>query len=122
MTEQYVDSNGIRLAYEDIGDPSHPAIVLIMGLGTQMIAWPEEFCLGLAADGYRVVRFDNRDIGLSQKMNGHKPWLPLAMLLARLNLPVNAPYDLHDMTADTLGNHPAHGSAYTMGGVDVQCV
>ena len=77
MSEKYVQANGIQLAYDEFGDPSHPVILLIMGLGTQMIAWPEEFCAGLAARGYRVIRFDNRDIGLSEKMEGARVPGPL---------------------------------------------
>ena len=63
-----VTANGIDIAYDEVGDKSTPAIVLIMGLGTQMISWPEDFCAGLADRGFRVIRFDNRDIGLSTKI------------------------------------------------------
>lgn len=129
MKEQYVKANGVRLAYEEYGDPSHPVIVLIMGLGTQMIAWPEEFCLGLAAAGYRVVRFDNRDIGLSEKMSAAKtPGLLKTMLLARLNMPVKVPYKLHDMAEDTIGLldaldiDAAHLVGASMGGMIAQLV
>ncbi len=129
MTEQYIKANGVRLAYEEFGDPSHPAIVLIMGLGTQMIAWPEEFCLGLAAAGYRVVRFDNRDIGLSEKMSADKtPGLLKTMLLARLNISAKVPYKLHDMAEDTVGLldaldiDAAHLVGASMGGMIAQLV
>jgi pimeloyl-ACP methyl ester carboxylesterase len=56
-----VAANGINLAYDEVGDAKAPVILLIMGLGTQMIAWPEAFCLAIAQRGFRVVRFDNRD-------------------------------------------------------------
>ena len=68
-----VAANGIDIAYDEVGDKSRPAIVLIMGLGTQMISWPEVFCAGLADRGFRVIRFDNRDIGLSTKIETAPP-------------------------------------------------
>ena len=74
MSEKYVRANGIRLAYEEFGHDDHPVIVLMMGLGTQLIGWPVALCEGLADRGFRVIRFDNRDIGLSEKMeNAHIP-------------------------------------------------
>ena len=60
-------SNGIELHVEMGGDPEHPAIMLIMGLGAQMLFWPDFFCKSLIDQGYRVIRFDNRDSGLSSK-------------------------------------------------------
>ena len=68
MQEKYVIANGVRLAYDEFGDSTNPAMLLIMGLATQMIAWPEAFCEQLAAQGYWVIRYDNRDIGLSEKI------------------------------------------------------
>ncbi|HNE90137.1 MAG TPA: alpha/beta hydrolase, partial [Actinomycetota bacterium] len=65
-----VAANGIELAYEGFGDPSATPMLLIMGLGTQMIAWPDQMCADLAARGYYVVRFDNRDTGLSTHLSG----------------------------------------------------
>ena len=59
MTEKYINANGIDLAYEEFGDPTDPVMLLIMGLGTQMTGWPVDFCAGLAAHGYRVIRFDS---------------------------------------------------------------
>lgn len=67
MSEQYIRANGIRLAYEEFGQPDHPAMVLVMGLGTQLLGWPLAMCEELASRGFRVIRFDNRDIGLSEK-------------------------------------------------------
>jgi pimeloyl-ACP methyl ester carboxylesterase len=104
MTEQYIDVKGIRLACDQFGDASHPAILLIMGLGTQMIFWPEIFCQGLADKGYRVLRFDNRDIGLSNKMHDAKiPGIMKMMLYAKLGLTVEVPYKLLDMANDAVG-------------------
>jgi len=57
-----ISANGIEIAYDDRGSQADPAILLIMGLATQMIAWPEAFCDDLAVRGFRVVRFDNRDV------------------------------------------------------------
>ncbi len=104
MSEKYIHANGFHLAYEEFGDPQDPAIFLIMGLGTQLIAWPEPFCEGLANKGFRVIRFDNRDIGLSEKMDKAKipKLIPLA-LQARLKLPVRVPYTLDDMADDLVG-------------------
>jgi pimeloyl-ACP methyl ester carboxylesterase len=62
-------ANGIEIVYEPFGDPDAPPMLLIMGLGCQMIDWHEEFCYQLAAQGYWVIRFDNRDIGLSTKFD-----------------------------------------------------
>lgn len=104
MSESYIEANGIRLAYEEFGRPSAPAILLIMGLGTQMISWPLSLCNGLAAVGFRVIRFDNRDIGLSEKMeNAHIPRAPSMMLRATLGLPLRVSYTLDDMAKDLIG-------------------
>jgi pimeloyl-ACP methyl ester carboxylesterase len=104
MSELYIQANSLRLAYDEFGSPSDPAMILVMGLGTQMIAWPEDFCRGLAANGYRVIRFDNRDIGLSQKMEGIRtPSIAKTVLLSKIGLPVKVPYKLVDMVADTIG-------------------
>jgi pimeloyl-ACP methyl ester carboxylesterase len=127
MSEKYVRANGIELAYDEFGDPENPVILLIMGLGTQMIAWPEDFCRGLAARGYRVIRFDNRDIGLSQKMEGAR--VPNVIKMAawsRLNLPLKVPYKLHDMAEDAIGLldaldiRSAHLVGASMGGMIAQ--
>ena len=78
-----ISANGIDIAYDDRGIRDDPAILLIMGLATQMIAWPEAFCDGLAARGFRVVRFDNRDVGLSTKFEAAAP-TDLGALLQRV--------------------------------------
>ena len=68
-----VIANNIRLEYERFGSPSDPAIVMIMGLASQLTAWPMEMIDTFVGAGYQVVRFDNRDIGLSQKLHGKHP-------------------------------------------------
>jgi pimeloyl-ACP methyl ester carboxylesterase len=128
-SEQYVKANGIELAYDEFGEAGRPVILLIMGLGTQMIAWPEAFCSDLAAHGFRVIRFDNRDIGLSQKMEGAKvPGILKIAAYSRLRLPVKVPYLLHDMAADAVGLldaldvSSAHIVGASMGGMIAQLV
>jgi pimeloyl-ACP methyl ester carboxylesterase len=104
MTEKYVRANGIELAYDEFGASRDPVLLLIMGLGTQMIAWPEPFCASLAAQGYRVIRFDNRDIGLSEKMDGARaPHILKVAAFSRLNLPLTVPYRLGTMAQDAIG-------------------
>jgi len=122
-------ANGLRLAYDEFGDSSHPAIVLVMGLGTQMIAWPESLCLGLAEQGFRVIRFDNRDIGLSQQIDPKKPVnIAKLMLRKRLGLSIRVPYTLRDMAADAVGVldfleiESAHWVGASMGGMICQLV
>jgi pimeloyl-ACP methyl ester carboxylesterase len=94
-----VAANGIELAYETFGDASAPPVVLIMGLGTQMIAWPDELCEGLARCGLFVVRFDNRDVGGSTHLTNVPP-PRLADILVRRRPP---PYSIGDMANDAVG-------------------
>jgi pimeloyl-ACP methyl ester carboxylesterase len=122
--EQMAPVNGIELCYQEMGDPDGDPLLLIMGLATQMIAWDEEFCALLAERGFRVVRFDNRDIGRSTKIrSGGVPNL-LDMLVGR---GATAPYRLRDMADDTiglmghLGIHSAHVVGASMGGMIAQC-
>jgi pimeloyl-ACP methyl ester carboxylesterase len=122
-------SNDIMLEYESLGDPSAPVVILVMGLGMQMIAWPDPFCERLVRHGLRVIRFDNRDIGLSQKFDHlGVPHISRALLRAMLGLPVRAPYDLDDMARDTvglmdvLGIPAAHVVGASMGGMISQLV
>lgn len=121
-----MQSNGITLEYDTFGVPSDPAIVLIMGLATQMIAWQPLFCRGLAERGFHVIRFDNRDVGLSTKMEDPPPSLLLAALKQRLGRPIEAPYRLSDMADDTvglldgLGIEAAHLVGASMGGMIAQ--
>ena len=73
MNDKYLIANNLRLAYQDFGDKKNPAIILIMGIGTQMTSWPLGMCHELANNGFYVIRFDNRDVGLSQKIELRKP-------------------------------------------------
>jgi len=95
-----VCANGIDLAYDSFGDERAPPILLIAGLGTQMIRWTEPFCMVLAARGLRVIRFDNRDSGLSTHIS-HAPAPDFAALMAGASAAVA--YTLEDMAADALG-------------------
>lgn len=122
-----IRANNIDLYYEDNGPADAPVILLVMGLGAQMIAWPDEFVHGLVAKGYRVVHYDNRDVGMSQRMEGAAaPNLLWAMLKSRLGLSVGVPYTLSDMAADgiglldALGIQQAHVVGASMGGMIVQ--
>jgi pimeloyl-ACP methyl ester carboxylesterase len=90
---------GITLCYETFGDPANPTLLLIQGLGMQMIGWPAEFCEQLAARGFYVVRFDNRDAGRSTHVRGRPP--TLLQLVRRRIKPVH--YRLTDMARDAAG-------------------
>ena len=94
-----VPANGIEIAYETFGDPGDVPVVLIMGLGTQMIAWPDELCEDIASRGFHVVRFDNRDAGASTHLTGVRAPHP-AQVIARRARP---PYTVKDMAQDTIG-------------------
>jgi pimeloyl-ACP methyl ester carboxylesterase len=122
-----IRANNIDIYYEENGPADGPVILLVMGLGAQMIAWPDEFIHGLVSKGYRVIHYDNRDVGLSQWMDGAKtPNLVWTMLKARFGLPVRVPYTLTDMAADgiglldALGIDKAHVAGASMGGMIVQ--
>jgi pimeloyl-ACP methyl ester carboxylesterase len=97
-------SNGIELCYDTFGDPKATPLLLIMGLASQMIVWDDEFCAELAAHGYWVIRFDNRDIGLSTKLDRlGVPNVAAAMMARLLGKRVAAPYMLRDMAGDAIG-------------------
>jgi pimeloyl-ACP methyl ester carboxylesterase len=104
--------SGIRIEYEITGPADAPPIVLIMGLGMQLVAWPPSLVEGLVARGFRVVRFDNRDIGLSTRVTGTRPIdMRRAAVKAMLRLPLRPPYTLEDMAGDTVGLMDALGIA-----------
>jgi pimeloyl-ACP methyl ester carboxylesterase len=120
-------TNGIELCYEIFGAAEAEPIVLIMGLGAQMIMWDDEFCRQLAARGFRVIRFDNRDIGQSTKLSGGKRLTPAELLKLRfLRIPVASEYRLIDMANDTVGLldalkiDSAHLVGASMGGMIAQ--
>jgi pimeloyl-ACP methyl ester carboxylesterase len=124
-----VRANGIDICYDEVGDPEAPALLLIMGLATQMIGWPEAFCGRLADRGFRVIRFDNRDIGLSTKFeNAAKVDIGAAMMRAFSGLPIEAAYNLDDMAKDAIGVldalkiAKAHIVGASMGGMIAQII
>ena len=98
-----VQANGITIEYAETGPRDAPVILLIMGLGMQLIAWPQSFCDGLAARGFRVIRFDNRDAGHSTPMPAGSLAIAAMMAGAVFGLPVRPPYTLTDMARDALG-------------------
>jgi len=123
--ERMAPANGIELCYQEMGDPDGEPLLLAMGLATQMIAWDEEFCAMLAERGFRVVRFDNRDIGRSSRIGSAGVPNLLEMTIGRRG---TAPYLLRDMAGDTiglmdhLGFESAHVVGASMGGMIAQAV
>ncbi len=129
-----VKANGIDIEVEDTGAgsadaPPRPVVLLIMGLGMQLVAWPPALVQGLVDAGYRVIRHDNRDIGLSQHFDHlGTPNLLWAFLKVKTGLPVRSPYSLKDMAADSigvldaLGIDKAHVVGVSMGGMIAQRV
>jgi pimeloyl-ACP methyl ester carboxylesterase len=122
-----IKANDIDIYYEERGNPKGAPILLIMGLGRQMIAWPEEFMAELAKDGHRIILFDNRDVGLSSHFHhGPKVNLPLTIIKAMIGLPIKGAYSLADMAGDAsaLLNHlsvpAAHIVGVSMGGMIAQ--
>jgi pimeloyl-ACP methyl ester carboxylesterase len=115
----------IDIAYERFGAPALPPVLLLMGLGTQMLGWPDGFCAALAARGMHVIRFDNRDIGLSSHLTGAPAPDVLAAFRGDMS---SASYRLSDMAADTvglldaLGLDRAHLVGASMGGMIAQSV
>jgi pimeloyl-ACP methyl ester carboxylesterase len=118
--ERLAPANGVELAYQEVGDPDGEPLVLIMGLATQMLAWDQELCALLAGRGFRVVRFDNRDIGNSTMLDAAGVPSRADLLLGRRE---SAAYLLADMAADTaglmdhLGIESAHVVGVSMGGM-----
>lgn len=121
-------SGELDIHYEDIGDPNDPAVLLIMGLGAQLLLWREGFCEKLVNQGLRVIRFDNRDVGLSSKLPGHHAGAPLLPRMARSFLGLSSPaaYTLENMADDAaalldhLGIDTAHVVGGSMGGMIAQ--
>ena len=111
-------SNGIELEYEAIGNPADPALLLIMGLGAQLIAWDDELVLGLARRGHFVIRYDNRDVGLSTHFDGAPAPTALEVIGRRAKgEPLGVAYTLGDMANDAAGllDHLEVSSAHVMG-------
>ncbi|MFL5846195.1 MAG: alpha/beta fold hydrolase [Solirubrobacteraceae bacterium] len=120
--EEFCRVGEIELCYETFGDAGNPTILLVMGLGTQMVAWRPDFCEELASHGFQVVRFDNRDVGRSTKVGGAPPTLPQLLTRSRKA----GRYRLKDMAEDAvglldhLGVESAHIVGASMGGMIAQ--
>ena len=121
--ERRAQANGIELAYDELGDPDGEPMLMIMGLGTQLLHWEEGFCAELGDRGYRVIRFDNRDVGHSTKIDGDR--LSAPTMLLGLGEPA---YKLRDMADDAaglldhLGLDRAHVVGASMGGMIAQAL
>ena len=118
--------NDVELEYETFGDSGDPPLLLVMGLGAQMISWDEDFCEALVGRGFYVIRFDNRDVGLSTKVDAPEIDVVATALGALSGEPVHAPYLLSDMATDAwglldaIGVQRAHIVGASMGGMIVQ--
>jgi pimeloyl-ACP methyl ester carboxylesterase len=125
MPEEIARVGDVELAYETFGDPAHPAMLLVMGLATQMLGWRPAFCEALAERGFHVVRFDNRDVGRSTRFSSHRP--PTVGQLLRRDTSAAA-YSLADMAddgvglLDVLGIERAHVVGASMGGMIAQTI
>lgn len=124
-----INANGIAIEVDDQGPPSAPAVLLVMGLGMQLTAWPEVLVNDLLGRGFRVIRFDNRDAGLSQGFDDlGSPSLMWAGIKHLVHLPVHSPYGIADMAKDAvgvldaLGVQRAHVAGASLGGMVAQHV
>ena len=122
-----IEANGITIEYECVGEEAAPVVLLIMGAGEQLTHWPEEFCDGLATSGFRVIRYDNRDTGLSTRFgDAGAVDIPTLIGALRQGEEPEIPYGLNDMAADAaslldaLGHDAAHVIAMSMGGMIAQ--
>ena len=120
-------ANGIEIFYDEQGPSGAPPMLLIMGFGAQLTLWPDELVDALVGHGFRVIRYDNRDVGLSQKFDGVKaPGVIKMTLLAKLGMTPRTPYTLADMAddgaglLDALGIDRAHIVGGSMGGMIAQ--
>jgi pimeloyl-ACP methyl ester carboxylesterase len=121
-------SGDLDIYYEDMGDPNDPAVLLIMGLGAQLLLWRTEFCEKLVNQGLRVIRYDNRDVGLSSKVTGGHSGMPLPQRMVRSFLGLKSPavYTLEDLADDAVAllDHlkidKAHIVGASMGGMIAQ--
>jgi pimeloyl-ACP methyl ester carboxylesterase len=128
IREGFAKSGELDIYYQDLGDPSDPPVLLIMGLGAQLLLWRDGFCEKLVDRGYRVIRFDNRDVGLSSKLDGQNVDTIQYASMARSALGLKSPavYTLEDMADDAaavlehLGIDTAHIVGASMGGMIAQ--
>lgn len=127
MTTQQATVNGISITYEDKGPRDAPVILLVMGLGGQLTLWPDEFVDALNARGFRTIRYDNRDVGLSTRFDAAGvPNIKWMFVKTALGLRARSPYTLADMAADGmalldhLGIARAHIVGASMGGMIAQ--
>jgi pimeloyl-ACP methyl ester carboxylesterase len=124
-----VMANGIQIEYDTFGEPSSPPLLLIIGLGGQLIFWDEELCEQLAKEGHFVIRYDNRDVGLSSKLDeAGAPDVMQAIEAMMRGEDINPPYTIEDMAddavglLDALGIQKAHICGMSMGGMIAQSV
>ena len=122
-----IQSNGVSLEVETIGNSDNPAVLLVMGLGAQMTAWPDDFCQQLCERGYFVIRFDNRDVGLSTWFDEiGEPNMNRTYLSHLFGRKIKSPYSLSDMAddavgiLDSLGVDKVHLIGASMGGMIAQ--
>jgi pimeloyl-ACP methyl ester carboxylesterase len=126
MSTSVAAANGIEIGFETHGDPGDEPLLLVMGLGAQLIAWPIELCDALVDRGFFVIRYDNRDTGLSTRFDDAGGALMTSFMRAFQGQPLDAPYTLSDMAADGvalldhLGIDGAHVVGASMGGMIAQ--
>jgi pimeloyl-ACP methyl ester carboxylesterase len=126
MPTSVAQANGIELGYETLGDPDDEPLLLVMGLGAQLIAWPIELCEALVDRGFFVIRYDNRDAGVSTRFAEPGRNIGAAFLRAFQGEPIESAYDLSDMAADGLalldhlGIESAHVVGASLGGMIAQ--
>jgi pimeloyl-ACP methyl ester carboxylesterase len=124
----FAKANSIDLAYEETGAASAPVILLVMGLGAPLTFWPDAFVEGLACNGFRIIRFDNRDFGLSTKFDGVPADVEGAYVRLMRGETIDAPYGLPDMARDAIGLldalriGKAHIVGASMGGMIAQII
>ncbi len=124
-----VFANGIQIEYETFGEPSSPALVLVVGLGGQMLSWDEELCKRWAQNGLYVIRFDNRDVGLTTKFDeAGIPDIDAVVKAVKNGEKANVPYTMDDMADDVVGLQDAlkidkaHICGISMGGIITQTI
>src|SRR5262249_53455369 len=129
LSKGRVKANGIMIAYESFGPEDREAVLLIMGASSQLTMWPVELCEELVRRGYRVIRYDNRDVGLSTKFDSAgTPDFAAVVAAAQAGKPAPLPYTLYDMAKDAvslldaLGIRKAHIAGPSMGGMIGQII